>query len=1071
MAVGDLVPPMRRNEPESLAGASGAAESQRGAEPDETQPADPADLVDLGRDAAMLPRPQPPEEAALWPALPDAFVRRVRALKPRTYVRIAFSVRATLCDITAGLIEGMNANSATAGALEEGRSKLLLAVIPKGASPPTEMRVRLDLWQSGRFEELLARIEVQQAASAGAVGAPTATTSRCRRLAQGGARRKAIVALTSETATLTDEQQRVCATELLPQAAAAYQPLPHLAPAPLEPDDLEGPPASPLRGVHFSPMRGTGPSGMRPEHLQDMLSCGRRRQSSRLLAALRVAQTLVGAGRLPDAWAATLRTRVIFLKKRHGPKPRPVRIGETMRGVLAKNKLAKEGRYVRRAMLDSQQYAVMLPGGGEPLIHARRCLREVLAEDPSLGAWLELDLDLENAFPSMEWPAVDMSMRELLPQLAHISEWSHQIAGIELPVPDADGKTVEHVADRGAEQGDSMASVQCGAVVSGVRRRTRESRMHGAPVPGPSYAHDDWFADDGHAVVRPDVADAYLRTLDAQLVQVGCKRSHAKSKARLLGHPVAIAALDPVWRTEYLTTTCTFEADNASTVALGVQLGSPQEVVAHFGQCASEAGTLRSAIETLDDPATELTLGRSCADVSKVNHLLRASGDILAREELQYHDDAVLTFVERVLGGAFPDHARDQAALGLRAGGLGFRPAADAALTAFLASCVEATPLVEHLCRSMDAEGLPANEVLARHQQHTDEAAARVRALLSPAAAATFDGLLRDSLARSHARLEAMLSSKDFVEPEGAEDDVPSAGGGLVGEAGAEDPEHERTVSVPRLQRRMAAVLDAERALALRTDAIREGRMHDVRRVSDLASPTVSNEWLWSLAGSSRHTLEPDVFVDACRLRLGANTAADTDTCYVCGKQCRLSGEHALCCAPGPSTSGHNDVRDCVLAVARRGDPHAEREASGLLPAAQGLRPADVLTYAAGGSGLWALDVGVASPDSLLAVAHGDALEAMRVRKERVYEPYLAQMETCGLEYRALPWSSWGREHEGTTRTLTVLCKRAARRSGSADWRLALRLLRADVGVALARRASAMWRQCAFGAAAHSRGR
>jgi len=115
--------------------------------------------------------------------------------------------------------------------------------------------------------------------------------------------------------------------------------------------------------------------------------------------------------------------------------------------------------------------------------------------------------------------------------------------------------------------------------------------------------------------------------------------------------------------------------------------------------------------------------------------------------------------------------------------------------------------------------------------------------------------------------------------------------------------------------------------------------------------------------------------------------------------------------------------------------------------------------------------MGVASPDSQLAVAHGDALEAMRIRKERVYTPFAAQMDVVGLEYRALPWSAWGREHEGTTRTLTVLCKRAARRSGSADWRFVLRLLRADIAAALARRASAMWRQCAYGAAAHSRGR
>ena len=39
---------------------------------------------------------------------------------------------------------------------------------------------------------------------------------------------------------------------------------------------------------------------------------------------------------------------------------------------------------------------------------------------------------------------------------------------------------------------------------------------------------------------------------------------------------------------------------------------------------------LDGVLETLGDPAVELTIGRSCADVSKVGHLLRTFGDVLA---------------------------------------------------------------------------------------------------------------------------------------------------------------------------------------------------------------------------------------------------------------------------------------------------------------------------------------------------------------------------------------------------------------------------------------------------------
>ena len=257
-------------------------------------------------------------------------------------------------------------------------------------------------------------------------------------------------------------------------------------------------------------------------------------------------------------------------------------------------------------------------------------------------------------------------------------------------------------------------------------------------------------------------------------------------------------------------------------------------------------------------------------------------------------------------------------------------------------------------------------------------------------------------------------------------------------------------------------MVDDQRAEDLATVAAQEGRDHDVRRVRDLCDPSVSHEWLWSLAPSSRHTLEPDVYVDAVRLRLGAAQAPPGACCRVCGRSGAVDGCHALCCAPGPSTRGHNEVRDRLVELARRGDPRAEKEAIGLLPAAPGLRPADVLTHAAGGNGLVAFDVGIASPDSLAAVAAGDGLEAMRMRKKAVYEPYGNDMRGAGLEYIPLPWSCWGREHAATTTALVALSRRAARRCGEASWRLVLRSFRADVGAILARRASAMWRQCAL---------
>ena len=104
----------------------------------------------------------------------------------------------------------------------------------------------------------------------------------------------------------------------------------------------EGLPGPALAGVRFKALSAPGPSGARPEHLRDMLQCGRRRVTNRLLRALPATQAFAKAGSLPPAWKWVLRTRLIFLRKKQGPKPRPLRVGELWRRVIAKHLLAAE---------------------------------------------------------------------------------------------------------------------------------------------------------------------------------------------------------------------------------------------------------------------------------------------------------------------------------------------------------------------------------------------------------------------------------------------------------------------------------------------------------------------------------------------------------------------------------------------------------------------------------------------------------------------------------------------------------------------------------------------------------
>jgi hypothetical protein len=58
--------------------------------------------------------------------------------------------------------------------------------------------------------------------------------------------------------------------------------------------------------------------------------------SSRLRRALAGVLSLASGGLLPESCRWILDSRLIFLQKQKGPKPRPIRVGEVWRRLIAK---------------------------------------------------------------------------------------------------------------------------------------------------------------------------------------------------------------------------------------------------------------------------------------------------------------------------------------------------------------------------------------------------------------------------------------------------------------------------------------------------------------------------------------------------------------------------------------------------------------------------------------------------------------------------------------------------------------------------------------------------------------
>ena len=98
-----------------------------------------------------------------------------------------------------------------------------------------------------------------------------------------------------------------------------------------------------------------------------------------------------------------LDSRLVLIRKKHGPVPRPTRVGEIWRRFIGK-KMSYEFRdRIREICTEHRQFGVGLPGGADALIHFRTALEAELRQYDGSDILAIVDIDFQNAFPSLEW--------------------------------------------------------------------------------------------------------------------------------------------------------------------------------------------------------------------------------------------------------------------------------------------------------------------------------------------------------------------------------------------------------------------------------------------------------------------------------------------------------------------------------------------------------------------------------------------------------------------------------------------------------------------------------------------
>ena len=487
-------------------------------------------------------------------------------------------------------------------------------------------------------------------------------------------------------------------------------------------------------------------------------------------------------------------------------------------------------------------------------------------------------------------------------------------------------------------------------------------------------------------------------------------------------------------------------------------VGHPESRRHQFEQQVKKVEEVYAALETLMDPVAELALGRVCANVGRVTHLLRTAGRDLSEETCAVFDTAQADFLDRTLAGDVGETAQRQAALGVRSGGLGLRRATDLRLIAATASKVEARPFVMHLLSDMEDRGFGMPRCAQRFDDGLQDCITNLVNSLPAAIAETARAAIARARNRAQLRFDAMKEGRRPTEAVGPPVGPQHAGMHLLPAFGIEDAEHPVAESA-RLQHALSKIIDKAAASALADEAHGEGRIGDASRLRDLADPTVNHEYLWLLGEAPTGGLGGEDFVIDVRLRLGASQCDDSRLCGACQRaRLDIKGEHAQCCAPGPANTGHNHVRDSLFDLVRLADSTAETEALGLLCTAPSLRPADILTSAVPGAALHALDVTVAAP--LAQAAGRDPCISAERRKSDRYRPFFAELSAAGIKYVPLAWTFWGREGDSAAAMVATLARRAARRRGLASSAGLLQRARCGIGLALAHRRAAMVRAC-----------
>ena len=186
-----------------------------------------------------------------------------------------------------------------------------------------------------------------------------------------------------------------------------------------------------------------GPCGLRPQHIRDAMVPGFEDELIRQLSAL--VNLLARGEAAPDARPFFCGATLVALRKEDATH-RPIAVGETLQRLVCKS-LAMVAKADARDILEPLQVGVGTPGGVEAVPHVCRKWFAMHSQDQNR---VLANLDIENAFNSLNRQESVAATRALFPSLAPWVDWSYGETSF-VRIGDA-----RISSERGVQQGDPL---------------------------------------------------------------------------------------------------------------------------------------------------------------------------------------------------------------------------------------------------------------------------------------------------------------------------------------------------------------------------------------------------------------------------------------------------------------------------------------------------------------------------------------------------------------------------------------------------------------------------------------